>query len=119
MEKVSPTIIIDFPPHENVPFFQRAEVAKLLLASPEESTIKGKGKEKFLAPTGAQEVTMCVRPSVRPFVRSKLVWSSHSSSFWLKTSNNQLGISQQSVSTQRALREQSVSIKIRVNTDGA
>ena len=30
MEKVSQTILIDFPSHENVPFFQRAKVAKVL-----------------------------------------------------------------------------------------
>ena len=33
--------------------------------------------------------------------------SSQSSSFWLKSLSNQSGISHQSVSTQRALREQS------------
>ena len=54
----------------------------------------------FLAPTGAQEVTLCVRPSVR----HKVVRSTKSSSFWLKSSSNQSGISQQSVSTQKALR---------------
>ena len=48
---------------------------------------------------------------VRPSVRSKFVQNSQSSSFQLKPSSNQSGISQQSVSTQ--------SIKIRVNTVGA
>ena len=47
--------------------------------------------------------------NVHPFVWFKLVQSSQSSSFWLKSSSNQSGISKQSVSTQRAFRELSES----------
>ena len=46
--------------------------------------------------------------NLRASVRSKLVQSSHSSSFQLKSSSNQSAISQQSVSSQSAVSQQSV-----------
>ena len=57
----------------------------------------------FLAPTGAQGVTLSVCPSVRP-LQSVL-----SSSIWLKSLSNQSAVSQQSVSSQSAVSQQSVS----------
>ena len=71
---------------------------------PQNNFIKTK-RWNFLAPIGAQEMLMFGCSDVW----FKLVQSSQSSSFWLKSSSNQSGISQQSLSTQRALREHSES----------